>query len=177
MNEEVWKDVIGHEGVYAVSNMGRVKRTLRRRGTMGGLMAQNLTGPRRNYLGGTFCNRNVRSKFKTHRLVALAFCPGYSPGMHVNHIDGNTLNNRASNLEWVTQADNNRHAFRIGRMPMGERRYGSKLLNSDVPAIIARLDAGERQEDIASDYGVSFKNISNIKRGKTWSWLTGRKCA
>lgn len=177
MSDEIWKDVVGYEGIYVVSNLGRIKRTLVRRGTSGGLMAQSATGPRRNYLGVNLCSGNVRRPCKMHRIVAMAFCPGYAPGMHCNHIDGNTLNNRADNLEWVTQTENNRHAFRIGKMPLGELRYGSKLSNADIPAIVARLEAGERQEDIAKAYDVSTKNISNIKLGRSWSWLTGRKCA
>lgn len=51
------------------------------------------------------------------RLVALAWCKGYAEGMQVNHKDGNTLNNKASNLEWVTGQDNEAHALTNGLIP------------------------------------------------------------
>ena len=56
------------------------------------------------------------------RLVGLAWCEGYAEGMTINHKDGNPLNNTADNLEWISRADNIRHAFRTGLCSSFERK-------------------------------------------------------
>lgn len=64
-------------------------------------------------------------RHSVHRLVALAFCAGYSSDLHVNHVDGNRTNNGAANLEWVTPSENVRHGFRSGRKPTAKGKFGS----------------------------------------------------
>ena len=68
-----------------------------------------------------------RKKYPIHRLVALSFCEGYEDGKDVNHKNGNRLDNRAENLEWVTRAENINHAYReLGRKgSCAGRFYGS----------------------------------------------------
>ncbi|MEP6587158.1 MAG: HNH endonuclease signature motif containing protein [Polaromonas sp.] len=67
-----------------------------------------------------------RKKHSVHRLVAHAFCENYKPGAIVNHKNGIKTDNRASNLEWVTHAENNQHAYvSLGRKGSGAGKFGA----------------------------------------------------
>lgn len=99
MSGEIWKDVIGYEGIYAVSSLGRIKNI-----KTGNEMAQekNWAG----YIRVGLSKNNKQKKYSVHRLVAEAFIPNTYGKPQVNHIDENKSNNCVSNLEWVTQKEN-----------------------------------------------------------------------
>lgn len=101
MTTEQWKDIPGYVGRYQVSDQGRV------RGARGVLKP----GACRGYL---IVHLWPKGTVAVHRLVASAFVDGHSPGLEVNHKDGDKHNNRAANLEWVTKAQNQMHAVAIG---------------------------------------------------------------
>ena len=117
MMEEVWKDIEGYEGIYQVSNLGRV-RSLDRYYTK----PHPRNGVPTKYFkrGSIITNHTLRNgyanvmlkfdggkkNFMVHRLVAKAFVPGYFEGADVNHKDCNRQNNHADNLEWMTRRDN-----------------------------------------------------------------------
>lgn len=112
---EVWKDVVGFEGLYKVSNLGNVVSA--RRNYKNGV--KYLT-PFDNggYLRVTFVVNEKRSNHLVHRLVAEAFIPNPDNKDSVNHIDGCKTNNRLENLEWVTRSENTIHAITTGlRVP------------------------------------------------------------
>ena len=115
MNEQ-WKPVKGYEGIYEVSNLGRV-RSLPRPKT-----SRNASGDftfttkpkilrtftqRGGYQRVSFGKGKNKKAFMVHRLVGMAFVPGYREGLFINHKDENPRNNRADNLEWVTTSENN----------------------------------------------------------------------
>ena len=127
--KEVWLPVRGYEGLYEVSDLGRVRsvdRTIEHRGRRGTLRTLCLKGRvLRGSLSGLkpYCYKAVAlSKegrvrtWRIHTLVAQAFVPGELAGREVNHKDCDKLNNAAENLEWVTHKDNQRHAADSGRM-------------------------------------------------------------
>ena len=130
---EIWKDIVGYEGQYQVSNLGNV-RSLDRivptrcdltRIQYGRIM--NKTKTRFGYERVVFCdgNRNHKEKaFLVHRLVAEAFIPNPHNKPQVNHIDSNRQNNCVTNLEWVTAKENSEHCIRVGRF---KTRKGKKL--------------------------------------------------
>ena len=91
--EEIWKDVEGYEGLYQVSNMGRV-RSLRRNI----ILRQRIT--RKGYKMVKLSTNNIRKGYYIHRLVATAFIPNPDNLPQVNHKDENKLNNCVGNLEW-----------------------------------------------------------------------------
>ena len=110
MSEEIWKDIPGFEGLYQVSDHGRIRSFVkwRTRSTDPRIMAirPDRKGYLRCYIGG----RNI----PVHRVVATTFLENPQKKPQVNHIDGNKLNNSIGNLEWVTNTENQRHAFKNG---------------------------------------------------------------
>jgi hypothetical protein len=106
--EEIWKDVKGFEGLYQVSNMGRVRSldrwTLNERPRfIKGRMLNPYMNKYKGYLRISLSDghRN-RKHYEVHRLVALHFVPGYKEGLVVNHKNEVKTDNRAENLEWCT---------------------------------------------------------------------------
>lgn len=114
---EIWKDIKGYEGLYQVSNLGRVKSLERKSDLDGRLIKSKILKTGLNNPGYKFLvlRKNGVSKNKMiHRLVAEIFIPNQDNYYCVNHIDGNKQNNRVDNLEWCTQGFNLKHAIKIG---------------------------------------------------------------
>ena len=104
-HQELWKDVPGYEGLYQVSNLGRIIRCGR------------IRKPKKDhsgYLVVSLYKEATGKEYKVHRLVAIAFLPNPEGKRSVNHIDGDKENNRVENLEWVTHSENMKHAYATG---------------------------------------------------------------
>lgn len=125
MEKEVFRDVLGYEGLYQVSNYGRVKSLERKNIFYCGLRKEYLERPtkekilnynksNRGYLQVCLTKDGKSKTYTVHRLVAKAFIPNLKNKKQVNHIDGNKENNNIDNLEWATSSENNKHAFRTG---------------------------------------------------------------
>lgn len=97
---EVWKDVVGYEGLYQVSNLGRVKSLNYRKNGNEAILKLRVAHKRHNYLDVLLAKGGTTKRHKVHRLVALAFIPNPNKLPHVNHIDCDVANNRVDNLEW-----------------------------------------------------------------------------
>ena len=110
---EIWKPIAGYEGLYEVSNLGRVK-SFERPNTKGGIL--KTTKNNRGYHDVSLMKCGKRKHQLVHRLVAIAFCEKPEGTNVVNHIDCNPDNNCASNLEWVTQSQNICHSADCGKM-------------------------------------------------------------
>jgi thymidylate kinase len=120
MTEEVWKDINGYEGLYQVSNMGKV-RSLDRITKNGQNSTYLLKGKNKKlilkdngYLTVSLYKDGKEKNKKVHRLVADAFIPAVDGKNIVNHINGDKTDNVATNLEWSTHTDNLQHAWDIG---------------------------------------------------------------
>jgi hypothetical protein len=122
--EENWKPIVGYEGAYEVSDLGRVRSLERvvmavnRWGSstprrVGGRLLRG-TDNGRGYLCVQLCDGGQRAPQLVHRLVAEAFVPTYEGRHFVNHKDGVKTNNAAANLEWVTRSENMLHAHETG---------------------------------------------------------------
>lgn len=116
---EVWKDVLGYEGIYQVSNEGRVKSLPRRVNTYQGgrvtkkrFMAAKDNGKGYKYVD--LSNEGIVTRNYIHRLVAYSFIPNPENKPEVNHIDGDKANNSVENLEWATRRDNIEHSYDTG---------------------------------------------------------------
>ncbi|WP_342610234.1 NUMOD4 domain-containing protein [Staphylococcus hsinchuensis] len=120
---EIWRDVVGFEGIYEVSNKGNV-RTHKNKTTY--TKKHGVRKWKQRYLKNKTPNgRDVRvalwkggkpKHYLVHRLVAYAFIPTIDGKNCINHIDGNPKNNNVNNLEWCNHLENNRHAFETGLM-------------------------------------------------------------
>lgn len=117
---EIWKDVIGYEGFYLVSNEGRIKSISRttkhnyggERKMKGRILGQVLNP--RGYLRCTLCVNQKSTYHFVHRLIGEAFLCLRPTDKEINHINGIKADNRAENLEWVTKSENIKHAYRLG---------------------------------------------------------------
>lgn len=130
----------------------------------------------KGYLRVGLMTSSGRKFFMVHRLVLEAFNPIQgSLSMQVNHKDGNKHNNKLSNLEWCDGFYNIKHAWETGlrKWHGGEEIGGHKLTEEEVLDIIHLLKEGQMSgAEIGRKYNVSRYCISDIKRGRSWSWLT-----
>lgn len=117
---EIWRDIQGYEGRYQISSLGRVKSLSRNVNNHTGHIKLNecILKQRTDYKGYMRIdirdNTGVRHYFGIHRLVAQAFIPNPNNKPQVNHINGNKADNRLENLEWCTNSENQKHAYRTG---------------------------------------------------------------
>lgn len=168
---EIWKDVKGFEGLYQVSNLGRV-RSLDRRKNNHFFRGRILRQPKDK---DGYClvtlNDGKRSKMgRVHRLVALAFIPNPENLPEVNHIDENKENNRIDNLEWCTTKYNLTYGSRKGMMS-GTKNNHAKLTEKEVVEIRKIYKEGDSQygqSALGKRYGVSHIQIANIVNRISW---------
>ena len=174
---EEWRDICGYEGLYQVSNWGRVRslsRVVNRKGQspchIDGMIKSTPINPRWGYVQVTLHSDGVPHTYRLHKLVAAAFI-GERPGdLDINHKDGNKTNNAASNLEYCTRSENVLHALDTGLSNRrGEGHPLAKLSKQDVDDIRAAYRNGVLGKDLAVRYGVARSQISrivNLKRRK-----------
>lgn len=149
--KEIWKQIDGFEN-YEVSNLGNVRNTI---------FINNICEKKQNkilkqhlqnsgYLKTTLRKEKKQYNKTIHRLVAKAFIPNPNNLPQVNHIDGNKQNNCVDNLEWCTQKENMKHAFKTGlckAQALG--KFGSKnpkakkiyMIDKNTNKIIKKFDA------------------------------------
>lgn len=108
--QEIWKDIKGYEGLYQVSNLGRIKSFHKYR-TTNRIMKPRL---KRGYYQIGLRKDSKRKWYSIHRLVAQAFILNSNNYPIINHKDGNKLNNNVDNLEWCTYSYNSKEAIRLG---------------------------------------------------------------
>ena len=160
IQDEVWKDIEGYEGLYQVSTCGNIKSLAKPRKNGNGrsytqkekLLKQTFTST--GYKKVELYKDGKRKGFKVHRLVAIAFIPNPDNKPEVNHIDGNKINNNIDNLEWVTSSENSIHAYETGLSP------NKKEL--DEIRIIELYNKGASKEEISRMFDVSNVVIARI---------------
>lgn len=114
---EKWKDIIGYEGMYQVSNLGNIKsldRLAWNGHAMHILKGKLMKSKNYRYQEILLCKDGKIKKHYIHRLVAAAFIVNENNKPEVNHLDGNKHNNSVNNLEWCTSEENKKHAWANG---------------------------------------------------------------
>lgn len=153
--QEEWRPVVGYEGLYEVSNLGRVRR----------IKIIEPTKKKHGYMQISFVDRNrVRKSFRLHRIVAEAFLPNPNGKPQVNHKDENPENNRVENLEWATAAENTNYGSRTAR---AAAKNGSKtpIVQID-PQTLKVIAEYPGQSAAAKATGITVSCINAALRGK-----------
>lgn len=180
---ELWKTVVNYEGLYEVSNRGRVRSFDRLcRGPRGStqirkgrILSAGKDGS--GYLTVSL-SKSVCRTHKVHRLVAEAFIENPSAMPVVNHRDGIKTNNNWRNLEWTDHKGNHSHAIETGLSISiaGSSHHMAKLDEEGTRSVILRLCNGESCASIARSLSLDATCISQINRGKSWRHVTVEGC-
>ena len=163
MKGEIWKPVRNYEGLYEVSNMGRV-RSLERTAWIGKgcyrTVPERILKARKNRGGYLQVNLYKEGKMKrcsVHQLVAQVFCENLEGYKEINHIDENKLNNRADNLEWCSRSYNMHYGTRT-------EKISKPIFSVDKKSgLIMWWKSAKEAEDCT---GIAHQNISKCCKGK-----------
>lgn len=171
--DEVWRDVVGYEGFYEVSSLGRVRSVYRivlRSNGSPMTIRERIVRDRasKGYRVVTLVREGKFSHFTVHKLVMRAFVGARPHGYEVAHWDGCRSNNNLSNLRYATSKENEADKDRHGSRPVGEASHLAKLTAQVVRDI---MDATGTQQSIADRYGISQTMVSRIKLRRNWVHL------
>lgn len=162
---EIWRAVSRYEGIYSVSNLGRVKSV------RNGRIMRHVLGSD-GYPTVKLCRAGTQTRFRVHRLVCQEFNgPAPSPDMDAAHLDGDRLNPAAANLAWTSRAENMAHKWLHGTQQAGEGGAGSKLTDADVAALRHDAAADPRLTftELGARYGVHRTQAMRIVKRHQWS--------
>jgi len=188
-NIEIWKSIKGFEGLYEISNQGRIKS-----------LPKTVTGGRYNcprrfgekilkpdgtrYLMIPLSKNGIKYPLLVHRLVCFAFHPNPENKPQVNHKDGDKKNNNDWNVEWATNSENQLHAFKNNlqvrrnftdkeRLDMSILRRGENSptakVNSEI--VLAIRESKLTQLELSKIYNISRSAVGLIKSNKRWSHI------
>lgn len=166
--EEIWKDIEGFDGVYQISNFGKVK-SFKRNKKDGSILIGGKDSD--GYHQVTLCKNRIQYTKKSHSLVARHFINNPENKPTVNHIDSNRLNNVVTNLEWATIKEQNNHAVKYGVSKgfVGENNPKCKLTGEQVNCIRETYNnITISYAELGRKYNVDYKTISSICKNKTW---------
>lgn len=178
MEEEVWKPVVGYEGLYEVSNLGRVKSLARKiNGVCNNLPCVYTkkekilkTDEPSGYHRVMLWYKDKKERKQVHRLVLESFIGPCPEGMECCHSDGDPSNNRLDNLRWDTHSNNQYDCIKHGRHVdnKGENNGMSKLKDGEVWLIKKLLLNGIKRDKITEMFKISPQNLVNIIKNRTW---------
>jgi hypothetical protein len=173
MTVEIFRPVLGYEGIYKVSNLGRVHSLPRidiaGRKWCGKLLKQGKQTDDRPYV--TLRKDGKSRNMQIAWLVAEAWHGPRPEGLCVLHNDGDRFNNAPGNLRYGTHKENGEDMVKHGHSPKGVKQHLSKLTEADIPLIRDLLTQGLTQQAVADRFGIHQTGISAIKRGKTWTHI------
>lgn len=170
---ETWRDIKGYEGLYQVSDEGRVRSFFERGSHRVVKEPRVLSTPVSNPIGYRICvlyKNGRRTQKLVHRLVAEAFVPNPENKPQVNHMNGNRVDNRSVNLEWVTCRENVLHGFRHnGRVSPAKGRHIPCPYRPFTPDQIRFIRESELSGvELSKKFGVTPQAICGIRKRKTY---------
>lgn len=182
---EQWKDVVGYEGMYAVSNLGRVAGLYRITVTKAGWCRSckpQIMKPKRNckktgHLVIYLCKNGKHNPEYVHRMVALAFIPNPNNLPMVEHLDCDATNNKIHNLRWTTQSGNMNNPITIKRMSESQRKKRLPMLHKPVVCISSNGETkfyksmSETVKDGFRSSSVSICCSGKIKTHRNCRWM------
>lgn len=175
---ERWLPVAGFEGLYSVSNLGRVRReskVVSRKPTSGYRIAEKIMSPgagvRSRYLSVRLSKDGKASTHYVHHLVLSAFVGPRPAGQEACHGDGNRGNNSATNLRWDTRKANHADKKIHGTEAVGERHPGAKLTDSMVVALRRRRAEGASFTTLSNEFGITRMTAHRAATGTSWSHI------
>lgn len=184
---EIWKDVVGYEGFYKVSNKGNVHSVNRRdsRGIKCGGRALKPAYTKAGYLKVVLCKNGMRYYKMLHRLVAETFIPNPNNYTFINHIDNNPQNNIINNLEWCTQSYNIKYAYLYGNakptkgcfkknnIPYNRKKVNQySLKNEYISTFNSIKEASQKTNTNAISISQCCKNKQKTANGYIWRYST-----
>jgi hypothetical protein len=168
---EEWRPVVGYEGLYDVSSLGRVRGVSGRGNQVPGRIKGFVVG-NGGYLMVYLSNGPSRKYWYVHRLVIAAFAGPCPDDKEVNHIDAIRCNNKIGNLEYVTRSENWRHADKLGHKPRGIAHWNAKFTDKEI-LLIRALAKSMSVSALARRYKVNKKTMQRIVKRQTWTHLSG----
>lgn len=168
--KEIFKDIKGYEGLYQISNLGRIKSFSKKGGYNKEIFLKQ-SNDTSGYKQVCLTKNYNKKSFAIHRLVARHFMLNKNNKPQINHIDGNKQNNYINNLEFVTALENKKHASRLGLIAQGEKHHSAKLKEKDVVKIrslIKDFKNTKLKKMMAKKYVVSIFAINDILKIRTW---------
>jgi hypothetical protein len=172
---ELWKEVAGFEGIYKVSNTGKVvaheKTIIRGKGNCLSIRQPEMelkpTKDKWGYYGVNLWKGGKNTRKKVHRLVAEAFLPNPNNLRYINHKDEDKANNSVENLEWCTSSYNNTYGSRVDRMRLAKFKPVEQLTKDG--KVVARFESLMQAEAIT---GIKASNISKVAKGGIYGFNT-----
>jgi hypothetical protein len=180
---EMWKPIAGYEGLYEISNFGRVKSLARLTPNKHGkrLVKERILKPL-SYDGKKpydcvflHSGGGKQTIFNIHRLVAEYFIPNPDSKEQINHIDGDKHNNTVSNLEWTTPLENTHHAWENGLCAAIGKRNARPVTNIETGETFDSIAAAARKYRVgANALGMCLQGKSKTCAGHKWEYTERR---
>jgi hypothetical protein len=166
---EEWRDVVGYEGCYKISNYGKIY-SIPRPSTRGGMIKPYSL--KTGHLQVGLSRYGVETTWAVHRLVAAAFFGPCPEGQEVRHGPAGVADNSTENLCYGTRAENVADRTRDGTQPVGERNNHAKLTEIQVIEILGRIADGDLTDAaIAREYELARSTVHRLRHGDTWKHL------